>query len=141
MTGSAEVFLDTNILLYAAMGRKSDPGKFAVARRIVAEEDYGTSGQVLAEFFVNATRMGRSPLSRAKASEWVETIALKPCQSVDPDIVRDAIKSSDQYKLSYWDAAIIVAADRMKARTLYTEDLEHGQAYGSVTAINPFLNT
>ncbi|WP_245475942.1 hypothetical protein [Mesorhizobium sp. M7A.F.Ca.US.006.01.1.1] len=34
--------------------------------------------------------------------------------------------------------AIIAAAERLGVKTLYTEDLNHGQAYGSVVAINPF---
>ncbi|MER9304105.1 hypothetical protein NKJ06_29030 [Mesorhizobium sp. M0293] len=36
------------------------------------------------------------------------------------------------------DGAIIAAAERLGVKTLYTEDLNHGQAYGSVVAINPF---
>lgn len=34
--------------------------------------------------------------------------------------------------------AIIAAAERLGVRTLYTKDLNHGQAYGAVVAINPF---
>ncbi|MER9236560.1 hypothetical protein NKI56_31860 [Mesorhizobium sp. M0622] len=38
-----------------------------------------------------------------------------------------------------WDGAIIAAAaERLGVKTLNTEDLNHGQAYGSVVAINPF---
>ena len=46
----SECFLDTNILLYAAAGKRSDPAKFDIADRIVAEEAFGLSSQVLAEF-------------------------------------------------------------------------------------------
>ena len=34
---------------------------------------------------------------------------------------------------------IIAAAERLGASILYAEDLNHGQRYGSVQAINPFL--
>ncbi len=41
-------------------------------------------------------------------------------------------------QIQYWDAAILVAAMRLGARVLYTEDLNHGQTYGSVRVENPF---
>ena len=47
---------------------------------------------------------------------------------------------SARYGISYWDGAIVAAAEAIGAPVLYTEDLNHGQAYGTVTAINPFLD-
>ena len=41
--------------------------------------------------------------------------------------------------ISYWDAAIIVAASELRCDTLYTEDLNHGQIYNDVRVVNPFL--
>ena len=43
-----------------------------------------------------------------------------------------------RYGISYWDGAIIAADEALWAKVLYTEDLSHGQRYGSVRAINPF---
>ena len=63
MIASSEVFLDTNILLYAALGRDHAGHRWERAREIVLTEDYCTSGQVLAEFYNNATRKGAPPLS------------------------------------------------------------------------------
>lgn len=40
--------------------------------------------------------------------------------------------------ISYWDAAIIAAAASLGARTLYSEDLNDAQTYGSVRVLNPF---
>ncbi len=141
MIDGAEVFLDTNILLYAALGREESPEKFVSARRIVLEEDYSTSGQVLAEFFTNVIRKGARPLSRDEALKWVTVISRKPCQPVDANIVKSGIEMSVRYKISYWDGAIVAAAERLGATTLYTEDFNHEQTYGSVTAINPFIET
>ncbi len=45
---------------------------------------------------------------------------------------------SERYKISYWDGAILAAAEQLGAPILYTEDLNDGQTYGSVTVINPF---
>jgi predicted nucleic acid-binding protein len=141
LIGGADVFLDTNILLYAALGREHAQSRFDAARRIVLEEDYCTSAQVLAEFYVNALRKGVRPLSPEVAAEWVRVVAKKPCQPVDANLVRAAIALSQRYQISYWDGGILAAAERLGAGILYSEDLNHGQVYGAVKVINPFLQT
>ncbi len=50
------------------------------------------------------------------------------------------IEASIRHEISYWDGAIIAAAESLGASILYTEDLNHGQHYGSVRAVNPFLD-
>ena len=35
----------------------------------------------------------------------------------------------------------VAAAEVLEAATLYTEDLNHGQRYGKVRAVNPFIGT
>jgi predicted nucleic acid-binding protein len=139
LIGGADVFLDTNILLYAALGRDHAQDRFEVARQIVLEQDYCTSAQVLAEFYVNVRKKGARPLTDDMAAEWVRVIAKKPCQPIDIKLVRVAIDLSHRYSISYWDAAILAAAERLGAATVYSEDLNHGQAYGPVTVINPFI--
>ncbi len=137
---TAECFLDTNVLLYAAMGRFSAPQKYQRARHIVATKAYSTSAQVLAEFYVNSQKIKQAkiPLTSAQAAEWVAQISRKPCQEVDSAVVMFGIEYAHRYKISYWDGAIIAAANRLGVKTLYTEDLNHGQFYGDVQAINPF---
>lgn len=140
LIANTEVFLDTNILLYAALGRDHGGHRWARAREIVLTEDYCTSGQVLAEFYNNATRKGAPPLSPDKAREWVRVVAMKPCQPITHDVVLAGIDHARRYQISYWDGAIIAAAERLGAKTLYSEDLNHGQTYGSVRVENPFLS-
>lgn len=140
MIADTEVFLDTNILLYAALGRAHSGDRLDRAREIVLTEDYCTSGQVLAEFYHNAIKKGPTPLSPDKAREWVRIIALKPCQPVTPEVVIAGIDNARRYQLSYWDGAIIAAAEKIGAKIVYSEDLNHGQTYGSVRVENPFLS-
>jgi predicted nucleic acid-binding protein len=52
----AEVFCDSNVLLYAASNAPEDAAKRAAARRVLALPGVGFSVQVLQEFYVNATR-------------------------------------------------------------------------------------
>ena len=139
LIASTEVFLDTNVLLYAALGRDHAGHRWDRAREIALTADYCTSGQVLAEFYNIATRKGAPPLSPDKAREWVRVIAMKPCQPITSEVVVAGIDLAHRYQLSYWDGAIIAAAERLGARVLYSEDLNHGQTYGSVRVENPFL--
>lgn len=135
----AETFLDTNVLLYAAAGRVSAPAKHEIAQGLLTTP-FGTSGQVLAEFFVNATRKGPKPLALDEAGAWVRLLTRKPLQPVDAGVVLAAINLSAEQRISYWNAAILAAAAKLGARTVFSEDLSHGQAYGPVTVVNPFLD-
>ena len=136
---NAEVFIDTNIVLYAVSGAPREAERAAAARRILAEEDFGLSTQVLSEFFVNATKKIATPLSDGEALEFVELLCQAPVVAVDVDIVVQAVGFKTRYGVSYWDAAIIAAAHALGATTLYTEALNDGQLYGECRAVNPFV--
>lgn len=60
-------------------------------------------------------------------------------QDVTLDIFRAGVALSRRYQLSYWDGAILAAAEALGCDILYTEDLTHGQDYGGVVVVNPFL--
>jgi predicted nucleic acid-binding protein len=138
---NADCFLDTNILVYAASGHVESPEKQRVAQGLLSSA-FATSGQVLAEFYSVLTRKPAMPVTEARkiAQNWLHLLARKPCQPIDAPLVIAATQLAGRYQISYWDAAIVAAAERLGARTLYTEDLSHGQTYGTVTAINPFLD-
>lgn len=136
---SVDVLLDTNILVYAASTAHEEAAKASVAEKLLASERVGLSGQVIQEFFVTVTQKSRTPLTADEALDWIETFEELPCVPVDPPLIRLAIDISSRYRISYWDGAIVAAAYRLGAGVLYTEDLSHGQLYGSVRAINPFL--
>ena len=135
-----DCFLDTNVLLYAALGSEDAPEKWAAARNLVETRDYSTSAQVLAEFYTNATnaKKWKVPLQAEDAAKWVAVISAKPCVDLDSAVVMRGIELSLRYKTSYWDGAILSAAEKMNVRTVFTEDLNDGQTYGSVTVVNPF---
>ena len=135
---TASVFFDTNILVYAAVGTGKDERKRKRALELIESEDFGTSAQVLQEFFVAVVRKAARPLSAGQALEWIEQWRAFPCRAIDHQLVRIAIEQSERYLISYWDAAILVAAEALGAHTVYSEDLNHGQQYGQVRVINPF---
>ncbi len=132
-------FVDTNILIYAAMGKLDAPSKASRANELIGSEQFAISGQVLAEFYRNVTRKGALPLSPVQALEWIERLTEQVCIPVDATLVRNGILLSERYRIDYWDAAIVAAAETAGVETLYSEDLNHGQVYGSVIVVNPFL--
>lgn len=134
-----EGFLDTNILVYAAAGRRHEPRKQAIARRLVAEVEFGVSAQSLAEFYVAVGRKAALALPLDEIDEWIESLSQRPFVPVDQSVVRDGIFLSRRYGIKYYDAALLAAAERLGAATFYSEDLNHNQLYGSVRVLNPFL--
>jgi predicted nucleic acid-binding protein len=134
----AKVFLDTNILVYAAVGTGKDEHKRKRAVELIETEDFGTSAQVLQEFFVTVVKKASHPLTPAKALEWLEQLAAFPCQPIDHQLVRIAVERSERFRISYWDAAIIAAAESLGAHTIYSEDLSHTQQYGRIRVLDPF---
>lgn len=130
-------FVDTNILIYAATGREDEPAKWEMAQDFLQDAALSVSGQVLAEFYNIATV--KHGLAVNQANSWMDYLEKYECQAIDREVVLRGIVYSQRYQISYWDGAIIAAADRLGTEILYTEDLNHGKSYGSVRAINPFL--
>ena len=69
----ASVFFDTNVLVYAAVGTGKDEFKRERALELIGSEDFGTSAQVLQEFFVTVVKKAARPLSAVKALEWMNS--------------------------------------------------------------------
>jgi predicted nucleic acid-binding protein len=134
----AKVFPDTNVLAYAAIGNGKDERKRQRAFALIESEEFGTSAQVLQEFFVTVVKKAARPLSVEHALDWIEQLTAFPCYPIDHRIVRIAIEQSARHKISYWDAAILSAAQALGSHTVYSEDLNDGQEYSGVRVVNPF---
>lgn len=136
---NVDSFIDTNIFIYAVGTTAEETWKTETAQALLLRERYAVSGQILAEFFHSTTKKAKQILTADQAREWVSDIAEAPVVAVDAALVKSAIDISQRYQTSYWDGAIIAAAERANAKVLYSEDLSHGQRYGDVTVVNPFL--
>ena len=55
------------------------------------------------------------------------------------DIVRTALRGSATYHLPWFDAHLWAYAEHYGLSPLLSEDFEHERRYGTVQAINPFL--
>jgi len=135
---SVESFLDTNVLVYAAASDPSQADKREIALRLIEREEFALSAQVLQEFFVTVTRKLERPMTSLQAMAWIEQLEAFPCMPVDAALVKIAVEIGERYRISYWDAAVLGAALRAGARTLFSEDLNDGQDYDGVRVVNPF---
>jgi predicted nucleic acid-binding protein len=135
-----KVFLDTNVLIYAATSLEPFPDKFARAEEIIAKQEFGISTQVIGEFIRNVqnSKKMKSPLSDEEVDGWIERLYEFPVISIDREVIMNATVFQRRYQIGFWDGQILAAAHRFGADTLLTEDLSHGQIYGSVRCENPF---
>ncbi|MGQ0736933.1 MAG: PIN domain-containing protein [Acidobacteriota bacterium] len=136
---NVDCFLDTNVLVYAVSSVAGEAGKRARALDLVQRSDFGLSAQVLQEFYVTVTRKIRKPLTPMRAVAFIDEFQVFPTVPTDYTLIVGAVELSVRYGVSYWDGAILAAAEALEAPVLYSEDLSHGQQYGRVRVVNPFL--
>jgi predicted nucleic acid-binding protein len=138
---NATRFLDTNILICAYdLGA---PAKRAVALQLVAQGwaalgETAISVQVLQEMHVHFTRRGIAP---KEAARIVRDFIDWPVVDNTLELLTGALDHQVRWKISLWDSLILAAAHASGASELITEDLNHGQDYGGIRVINPFLQS
>jgi len=135
-------FIDTNIFVYAH--DESDPKKAQKARQLLIEcmgSDKGRiSTQVIQEFCNVALRKSLTPLKVSDSRKIVREL-LAPFLAHQPDATfyLRVLEVYERYSLSFYDAAIVQAANDLNCTILYSEDLQAGAHYGKVKVVNPFL--
>lgn len=133
------VFFDTNVLVYCT--DTSDPKRQMQARKLVelcsAKGKVAISTQVLIELFNVLTRKQKMP--PAAARKLALAYATWPLINSDFALVSAALEKSVSHKLPIFDAMVVEAALRAQAQTLYSEDMQHGRRFDSLTIVNPFL--
>jgi predicted nucleic acid-binding protein len=129
----ADVFLDTNILLYlvSAETAKADRAEELVAAGGVI------SVQVLNEFASVALRkfaMGL-PEIREVLSAVRAICSVEPLSERTHDL---ALELTERFQLCFYDSLIVAAAILADCSILYSEDMQDAQTIESVTIRNPF---
>ncbi len=134
---SAE-FVDTNIFIYAhdlSAGVKGEKARELIARLFEAG-DGAISTQVLIEFYSIATK--KLSMSSQVAEEIVSDLHVWTLNRPTHADIMKAIGLQHRYAISWWDALIVNSAVELGCGILWSEDLSHGQQYGSITVRNPF---
>jgi predicted nucleic acid-binding protein len=135
----ARRFIDTNILLYSISRDPAEADKRDRAVALLAADDLGLSAQVLQEFYVQATRSTRRDvLPHDIAAGLIRAWARFPVQEISLAIVTSALEIHQVHRFSYWDSAIVAAAQALGCRQLLSEDMSHGRRVGDLTILDPF---
>ena len=139
---SDRYFVDTNILVYAY--DRTTGAKHARARALVEqlwESGEGViSTQVLQELCVNLRRKAANPLAIEELRQLMREYSAWEVITNTPESVLEALDIEARYKISFWDALIVQAAEDAGASILYSEDLATGQRYGSIRVVNPLID-
>ena len=136
---TANVFVDTNVLIYAV--DQADPPKQQSAqvwREWLWETNRGRiSFQVLQEFYFNAIK--KQPAAQSEIRKEIGDLMTWRPITLDAGVIVHAWKIEDRYRISFRDSLIVAAARVADCRYLLTEDLQSGQELDGVMVVNPFL--
>ena len=133
---SGRAFLDTNVLVYAAVTRdvRSERARALLQTGVV------WSVGVLNEFVSAARKLRRSWEEILVALAYLEAICPVPGE-LTLGTHRLALGIAERYGYHIFDALVIAAALEASCDTLYSEDMQDGQRIRGVTIRNPFGKT
>ena len=136
---SDRYFVDTNILMYAhdaTAGVKHERAK-ALVEQLWRDRSGVVSTQVLQELAVNLRRKAGRPLDAKITREIITDYLAWEVVTNTGESVLEALEIEERYRVSFWDALVIQAAQACGAAVLYSEDLSGAQEYGPVRLVNP----
>jgi predicted nucleic acid-binding protein len=129
-------FFDTNILVYA-----QQTGEKAERARALFKGGGKLSVQVFNEFTaVSRRKQQRNWHEIAEAISDALTL-VEPPLALTLDLHTAARVLCEDHQLAFYDALIVAAALETGCDTLFTEDMQHGRKFGSLTIVNPFLES
>lgn len=134
------IAFDTNILVYAQQEIVADSRHQRAANLINKALNTGAiiPLQVLCEFMnVCKRKLAIAPLDAiGQVQDYLEVFE---CPQTKAQDVIDAALLSEQSKLSYFDALIIIVAMRNGASILLSEDMHDGLEVDGMRIVNPFV--
>jgi predicted nucleic acid-binding protein len=131
---SADVFFDTNILLYLL---SKDANKAGRADELLSSGGV-ISVQALNEFA--AAALGKKAVSFVELREILSSIRVAcSVEAVDLRTHERGLDIAERYKFSIYDSMIVAAALHAGCTTLFSEDLQNGQTIDGLTIQNPFV--
>ena len=133
-----KVFLDTNVFLYAFLNQ--DVAKKSTAAMLIAQSIKDSVGyvsmQIVKEFCnVMVKKSGKTATEIGKA---VAIFGKLQIVEGSLKLIQRALEIREAFGLQFYDSLLLASAERVGCDVLYTEDLNDGQLYGTVRAVNPF---
>jgi predicted nucleic acid-binding protein len=139
---SDRFFLDTNIFVYSfdrSAAVKSRKAAQLIRKALTTQKGI-ISYQVVQEFFNVALRKFSQPMKAADAEQYLG-IVFRPLLGVHSSqaLYAEALHLQAKSGLPWYDSLIVSAAIQAQCDFLFTEDLQHGQRFGTLQVANPFL--
>ncbi|MBI1977067.1 MAG: PIN domain-containing protein [Candidatus Omnitrophica bacterium] len=135
--GDKQIFVDTNILVYAHDLDAQEKHQIAKTKiQSLWDQSFhpSTSIQVLQEFYVNLIRKN-VPLKTAR--ETIMDYLAWDITRNDEILLVEGMRLKERWDISFWDALILAAAKSAKARILWSEDFATDQEYEGILVVNP----
>ena len=132
-----EIFVDTNILVYAhdrEAGRKHERAKALMMDAWSYVSPPWVSVQVLQELLVNLRRKRVGP---REARQTVEDYMQWRVVENTCSLLTAGLEEMERWQISLWDAMILAAARSAGVKTVWSEDLNEGQDYSGIEIVNP----
>jgi len=131
-------FIDTNVFVYAADSK--NPAKRTIARDVISRAVVVGGGkitvQVLNEFSSVAHR--KLGLSFDEVRAYLEMFRALPVLPVAAGITEKGLDIMERYGLQFYDSLLLASASEIGCDEFISEDLNDGQIYCGMRAVNPF---
>ena len=132
-------FVDTNVLVYLA--DRHDAGKREIAKGIIVDamrnpEEYILGAQALAEFSNVCLRKFKMDADTVRDYlGFLSGLRIAPYTLKN---VERALEVKTKYQLQFFDSLLLATAEANGCDTFLSEDLNSGQVYCGMIAVNPF---
>ena len=131
-------FFDTNILVYVADIR--DPHKQRIAEDLVAmaldSGDFIISEQVLNEF--SSIALSKLKISKDAIKEYLMFFREMAIVPFPEHAAERGLDIAERYQLQFYDSLLLATAEANGCSEFISEDLNDGQIYCEMKAVNPF---
>ena len=138
---SIDAFIDSNIFVY--LFDSTSPNKRYRSEKLIADAlqmgNTCISYQVVQETLNVITTKLRVNATAEQASTFLLD-ALIPLWKINPtrELYLRSLSIQSRYRYSFYDSLIIAAALEADCKTLYSEDMQHGQRIDQLVIENPF---
>ncbi len=140
---TALVFVDANVLVYARDAGEPEkrPKAEAWLKHLWRSGSGRLSAQVLREFYVTVTSKLDASVPRGEAREDVRDLLAWERHFPESRLVEDAWRIEDRYKVHWWDAQIVGAAQQLGCKYLLSGDFSPGARFDDLEVVSPFERT
>lgn len=139
---NVKTFLDTNIFVYCLdHSAKQKRGlSLALVESALQTGNGIISTQVIKEFLSVSTKKFVKTFQKNDLEDYLTQVLLPLCDVYpSPELFKKAIHLQSSLRYSFYDSLILATAIESGCKTLFTEDMQHGQKIETLTIQNPFL--